>query len=423
MDVNGDGYSDLVLAGQRGQPYVGEPYVAVVFGGETGLDPRHRAVLTRADLDLPEEELEGGAPAPLGVGATGDLDGDGCTDLLLGGTGGHIVWGGPEGPEGPAAPVGGALADSPSDADGPTTAVADFDGDGALDIAALELHLDADPDRLEGAYLRGPFARSGRPAAALDLPLPSAPAGDALSERVAAIDANGDAAVDLLREREGDESPVTHPVLASAEGTGPTAEELGTTPSGHGLATGDVDGDGAPDLLVAAHGVPNNENQLGEADPELHPGYVDVYSGAEGFARGEPARITRATPGVPGRAEDGDGFGHTLLVADVNGDGYDDAVVPMDTRGATRAIAVLPGGPEGIVRGRAADLRLPADDADRPDAWTVHALRDYTGDGTADLLLEIPHAGDGGHARFALYPGTAEGLFPRPLADFTTEGF
>ncbi|MFC3521314.1 VCBS repeat-containing protein [Streptomonospora nanhaiensis] len=422
VDVNGDGYSDLVLAGQRGEPFVGEPYVAVVFGGETGLDPARRAVFTRADLGLPAERQDNGHPAPLGVAATGDLDADGFTDMLLGGDG-PVLWGGPEGPEGPAAPLEGALADSPSDADGPVAAVADFDGDGAVDVAMVELRVDTDPDRLDSALLRGPFDRSGAPAAVDDLPLPADALEQGLSDRVAAIDANGDAAADLLLETSADESPVAHTVLLSTEGAGPSAEEAGTTPTGHEVATGDVDGDGAADLLIGAHGVPNNENELGEADPELHPGYVDVYSGAEGFARGEPVRITRATPGVPGAARDADGFGGTLLVADATGDGYDDAVVPMDTRGGTRRTAVLPGGPEGVARGVGVDLRLPADGPDSPDSWEVAALRDYTGDGAADLLLEIRYAGDGGHARFALYPGTAEGPHPRPLADFTTEDF
>ncbi|WP_186356373.1 FG-GAP-like repeat-containing protein [Streptomonospora sp. PA3] len=421
VDFNGDGYSDLAIRTWD------EPFFAgAVLGGESGLDPDRRSVLTPEDLGVADV----GAPPVLGpfLRTTADLDDDGYTDMVVSADRGYVLWGGPDGLAEQPVPLPWLETDPGADSEPPTTTMGDFDGDGDVDVVALDLLFL--PTRYETVLLRGPFDRSGAPSSTEDLPLPVRPEEEGVSSELVAFAADTDPATDLVLLRNYDESPAPHLVLRSDGG--PAAGILGETPAGHDLAGGDFDGDDVPDLAVGTHGVPDNENELGEEDPELHPGRVDVYSGADGFAAGEPVRVTRATPGVPGEAQDADGFGGDLIAADVHGDGYDDVVVGLsdphrgDTSGGKQRFAVLSGGPEGVARATGVSLTLPdppegAEQAeDDPPLWSPEALRDYNGDGAADLLLQTD-AGE--FARYALYPANGEGFAESPQVVFSTRGW
>ncbi|WP_017586667.1 FG-GAP repeat domain-containing protein [Nocardiopsis ganjiahuensis] len=405
-DVNGDGYTDLPVDGYVGDPGDSEPYAGVLLGGEDGLTPERSVVLTRSDLGL-ADDVE-----TLTVLDTGDLDGDGYTDLLVDAGSGFVVWGGPEGPAGEAVPLPWLEKDEPFDMYAVSLAVGDLDGDGHSDVAVLD-HLQGTPvDEFEAAYHQGPFDRDGSPTESSAMELPD----DADDADLAVFDADGDAALDLLLVRNYDESPAPHLVLRSGP-DGPAQEVLGDTAPGHAYGTGDFDADGSTDLLIGVSGIPNNEPGH---DDELHPGYVDVYGGDDGFLAAEPVRLTRASEGVPGEAEDGDGFGNGLLVGDVNGDGHDDAAVMAGPFHSFESVTVLFGGPEGLTGEGSASVPVP----ERGDlgSYSHHSLADYNGDGYADLLLSTvssgfpPNAGAG----YALHLGGPEGVDPEPL-EFTTE--
>lgn len=388
-----------------------------MFAGEQGLDGDRRVVLTREALGLPapgEDDVRS-----LVVRDSADFDGDGFADLLIDADGAYVVWGGPTGLSGKAQALPSFDGKTADDMLAVSTAVADFDGDGATDIAVLDHIQGSSQEEYETAFLRGPFDRDGKPARTADLALPDA----AQDAELAPLDGDGDKAVDLVLVSGMDESPESHLVLRSGP-DGPTEEELGETPPGHAYATGDFDNDGTRDLLIGANGIPNDENDPGPDDPELHPGYVDVYSGADGFAQGEPVRITRDTRGVPGKAADSDGFGNGLLVGDVNGDGYDDAAVFTGTGYSPDSTNVLLGGPKGLSGKGAANLPLP--DAPEGDLgfWDQLSLRDYDGDDRSDLLLGTEEASRGSaYNEYALHPGTSDGVAADPAHEFSTKGF
>ncbi|PSK97989.1 hypothetical protein CLV63_10637 [Murinocardiopsis flavida] len=416
-DYNGDGLPDHAIEGAQGDQETGERYVGAVFGGKQGLDGEQRVVLTREALGLPAPGEDD--PGSLTIRDSADLDGDGFADLLIDADGAYVVWGGPEGLAGKAQALPAFDGKTANDMLAVSTAVADFDGDGATDIAVLDQIQGSPQEDFETAYLRGPFDRDGKPSETADLTLPD----DAQDADLAPIDADGDKAIDLALVRNNDESPARHLVLRSGS-SGPAEEELGDTPPGHAYATGDFDKDGTRDLLIGANGIPNNENPNDPDDPELHPGYVDFYSGADGFAKGEPVRITRDTPGVPGKAADSDGFGNGLLVGDVNGDGYDDAAVFTGTGFSPDSVNVLLGGPDGLTGKGAANLPLPDAPAGDLGFWDQLNLRDYDGDDRSDLLLgtEAPGRGNA-YNEYAVHAGTPDGVTAEPSQEFSTKDF
>lgn len=397
----------LPVHGYRGGDFAGEPYVGVLLGGEGGLDPERSVVLTRSELGLSEEQEH------LLVMDSGDLDGDGHTDLIVDAQdGGHVVWGGPEGPVGPAVPLPWLSVDHPSGMSAISLAVGDMNGDGETDVAVLDGLMGSSTYEWESAFHLGPFDREGVPAATDDLPLPE----DAHDATIRAFDADGDTYEDLLLVRGSDESPVQHVVLRSGP-DGPAQEIVGDTAPGHEHVPADVDGDGVSDLLVGVSGIPNNEPGH---DHELRSGYVDAYLGDQGYLDADPVRIDRDTEGVPGTAEDGDGFGNGLLVGDVDGDGVDDVVAMTGPFFGHSEATLLRGGAEGPTGEGALTVRVPSSDLGNLRHQT---LADYDGDGHADLVLSTAEPSIYREAdAYAVFLGGPDGFAAEPDTVFTNEG-
>ncbi|GAA4681289.1 hypothetical protein GCM10023347_40130 [Streptomyces chumphonensis] len=155
-------------------------------------------------------------------------------------------------------------------------------------------------------------------------------------------------------------------------------------------ATTDFDGDGVQDTAIA--------------DPEAE------VSGAQGaglvrivHGDGATAELSRATPGVPGGARPGEGYGSALAVYDENQDGYDDLVIGVphaDVAGQADAgvVHVVYGGADGLGSGGAArELvqgqgggSIGASGAEAGD-WFGHALAaGETAQGEPYLLIGVP---------------------------------
>lgn len=123
---------------------------------------------------------------------------------------------------------------------------------------------------------------------------------------------------------------------------------------GRALAAGSFDGDRYDDLAV---GVPDEQTTHCDDEDEglcSGDGAVTVLRGAraglttEGSQYWDPER-----PGVPGQAEHGASFGHSLVAADFNGDGRGDLAVGAANSigGGTYegSVTVLPGSSSGLV--------------------------------------------------------------------------
>jgi hypothetical protein len=179
-----------------------------------------------------------------------DLDGDGALDLVLGlGSGGPGAVYRNSGNATFTSAGAGAL---PADAD-PVTAVAvgDLDGDGRPDLVMANDTADSVPFRV---YLN---ASKGSAIGFELAPEGTVPAADWKVSAIALVDADGDGRLDLVLATPGAADGFgCRLLLGTAEGFREAPERL---PASAGdaiaaFATGDVNGDGAPDLVAVGAG-------------------------------------------------------------------------------------------------------------------------------------------------------------------------
>ncbi|OEJ31821.1 FG-GAP and VCBS repeat-containing protein [Streptomyces subrutilus] len=401
-DFNGDGFTDVVV----GTPYAhvggvkGAGQAVVLYGSATGVTAAKRQVLAQGVSGIPDapEAYDGFG----GVSAAGDFDGDGFCDLAVTAHGDNdhtglltVVWGSKAG-------LSGAVTlDDPDRLGSPTLqnrrtwgaklAVGDFDGNGRDElVVAASTNATADST----LYTFGKIARSGAQTAPAKTQL-----GFRLSqyhEGVESGDVNGDGRDDLVLA--GVVSSLNHYVPGSPAGLLPdAAKALG---AGDEQAVGDINGDGYGDVVIG-------DRSGGRG------GRILVAYGSAAGPSAAPVVIDQDTAGVPGVSEQGDGFGVSVAFGDVDGDGYQDLAVgsygeSLDPVPVAGGVHVFRGSPAGLVTGTGVQAvnRTSAGvpgGARRAEQFGIEvALTDANDDGRADLVVGASDA-DGVHSGSVTY--------------------
>lgn len=425
-DFNGDGITDVVATAPAakvgGKTNAG--YVAVVYGASAGVKSTVKKVIHQDTAGIPgtaEQDDYFGATA-----TTGDVDGDGYTDLVVGSSGESVgdlaqagsltvVWGGAKGLSGATVIKGTTGYQNLGEA----VALGDFDGDGHLDLATGT------------TVTYGPITRTGGSARTDPMTVEVGGSSEELwsEPEFATGDVNGDGISDLVAviSHGSGELPYHGPRLVQyLEGTstGLSAAQTLTAPTGETLdggrsvAVGDLDHDGYADIVL---GRTSEYDMEGTDDVNKVGGGVEVVSGtATGPDTTSPRTlIDQDTPGVPGAAEEMDGFGDSVSLGDVDGDGYLDLAVgvgreDVGTAKDAGAVTVLKGGAAGLTGTGAWTFTqntsgVPGT-AEKFD-WFGRAVKlaDVTGDGRAELFVGAYGENDTAGGVWA-FPSTASGV-------------
>ncbi|WP_338897034.1 FG-GAP and VCBS repeat-containing protein [Streptomyces sp. TG1A-60] len=417
-DFNGDGYRDLVTAAPMATvgdvTYAGA--VVVNYGSASGISAARRTVITQRTSGIPgtpEERDEFGSAL-----ASGDLDNDGYADLVVGseqeGVGSDadsgtvvVIWGSASGLLG-----GLTVADPAASAGaewGKSLAVGDFSGDGKADLAVggtgkdIWIH--------QGGFTKASGAAS-RYELATDLYAPGSSNHGA--QNLAAGDIDGDGADDLVvsgqyhPETSGTWDDGTLVYLGSASGL--AFQTFLKSDAWERAAVGDLNADGYADVVTSA--APGSA-RAGDG------GSVSAYLGSTSGVRTQRQTVDQDTPGVPGVSEDEDWFGHAFSVGDVDGDGYADVAVgaiyeKVGDAHQTGSVTVLRGAATGLTGTGAqaihqATAGVPGAAEANDFFGSAVRLADLDGDGRADLSVGAAGENDANGALWSLR-GSSSGV-------------
>ncbi|MGW1728051.1 FG-GAP repeat protein [Streptomyces sp. NPDC002306] len=399
-DFNGDGYRDAVLPapGANIAGKAGAGAVVVLYGSKTGLSTSRRATITQNTAGVP-----GTAESNDGFGAataTADLNRDGYADLVVSAPYEDTTRGEDAGT---VTVLWGSKSGLTSGTDLPATTAGRYYG---LDVAALSAGPGVRTEVLVAGYegamrFRGPFSRSGTYGSADE----NRDTGSVGSVTLGDFAHSGVPEEVVLTVRLSDLSGgevYINPVYGGAQQTG----------NGLIAATGDVNGDGYADLVVADPDEPVHAG----ADGALGGRVLLWYGSAHGIARvTKPVQLTQNTPGVPGMSEKDDNFGGTLAVGDLNRDGLADIVVgsPLEDTGKRNAgqVTVIPGRRTGALgAGSYAFTQntagIPGADEAEDAFGTTVAVGDINRDGKPELFISAAEENNSTGAVWVLPGGT-----------------
>jgi len=349
-----------------------------------------------ADATIDGESSERHASATM---ITGDLNGDGRADLLIGSPGHdsayvavHVF----------LDPVYGSMTVDDADAQlvetnnytGSALAVGDFDGSGLEGILVGDMGDNTGGSSAGAAWLVLPPISGTMDIAAADAMIVGSNRGDYAGSGVTAGDVDGDGLSDLVVGAYTNDDGGTNagavavfhsPVFGIQDHASGDAWLLGERGGyvGEELASADFDGDGFADVLAGS--------QFLDVDDAQHAGVAYLMRGPlSGTLKLEDADLR-----LTGDA-DSDYLGCSVAAGDLDGDGLEDAAVGVNgysSRGEG-AVAIVSGRPGAGWDPDEADAILVGDESSML-AYDL-AIGDVDGDGVGDLLAEA-YCGYGGH--------------------------
>ncbi|WP_425830341.1 N-acetylmuramoyl-L-alanine amidase [Streptomyces fractus] len=412
QNVVGDATDDIVAGLPKGSS---GGQIALVPGSVSGPTATGRKLISQSSSGVPgtgESGDEFGAST-----ATGDINGDGYTDIVVGqpgedDTSGHsnrgayTILNGPDFTSGTGVNIDGSyeLTDARF---GSAVAVGDFNADGKADVFAASTGTG-------GTW-------SARYGDGWDTDSTITTTEDNLSyEDAASGDFNQDGYADVaLNYRDGD--GIGKVVWYKGGSGGLRKAATLSVKGGRSIGAGDINGDGVDDIAIG----------------QPYTAESGAYAGGQvTFVKGSPATSTAAggltttgaktvhqdTSGVPGAAEAGDAMGASIAVGDYNLDGYADvfAGAPNEdiTRTSNRSNAgnsiLLKGTSSGITGTGALTVTqdtsgVPGSTETDDNLGSAVALTDLSGYGRTDLV--IGSAGENtGEGMLTYVPSNSSGL-------------
>jgi hypothetical protein len=409
-DVNGDGYSDVIVGARYYDNGEGNEGGAFIYHGSSS------GISTTASTTL--ESNQAGARFGYSVSSAGDVNGDGYSDVIVGAPlydkgqnneGGAFIYHGSA--SGVSSTASTALEENQDSAffGYSVSSAGDVNGDGYSDVIVGAYLYDNGQTDEGGAFIYHGSASGISTTASTTLEINQADAWFGFSVSSAG-DVNGDGYSDVIvgapRYDNGQINEggafIYHGSASGISSTASTALEENQDSAQFGFSVssaGDVNGDGYSDVIVGAYLYDNGQTDEGGAF---------IYHGsASGIS-------TTASTALE-ENQDSAFFGYSVSSAgDVNGDGYSDVIVgaiaydngQTDEGGAF----IYHGSASGISTTASTTLEINQDDAEFGNS--VSSAGDVNGDGYSDVIVGA-YAYDNGQTDEGgafIYHGSASGI-------------
>jgi hypothetical protein len=410
-DVNGDGYGDVIVGSRfydNGQANEGAAFI--FHGSENGIDP-----LANSQLESNQGEAWMGSA----VASAGDVNGDGYSDIVIGG----YAYDGGQNDEGTALVYHGMASGVGSDftslginqaealVGASVSNAGDINGDGLDDVIVGAPYIDSgEQDEGMAIVYYGSTENGPGNSKALQCNQAGAKFGYSVS---AAGDVNGDGYDDVIVGAPSFDKGVIqgaafifhggpggiNPNPAIILDNGLTGTDYGSSVS----IAGDIDRNGYADVIVGAPKYSKSNPAILEA------GAVYIYKGSSNGIVSAGAMLTTDLPGSHlGTSVDGAG--------DVNGDGYSDVIAGADKSNIGQAeegaARVYYGSPVGIPSNSPANTILQSNQAGAALGGSVAGAGDVNGDGYGDVIVGAfkYDGGENNEGAAMVYYGSSNGL-------------